>query len=585
MKILVGTTECQSEIIQDCGIDKIVWLEKEGSGRKSCKELSLDQEDLLYDSYFQKKKEECKKETAYYCAFLLEQIGTALNRYHDVYYTGSQWKILLDYWLDKLTISFYAKYIKLKKVIDLYGKENIGIISLQEDAYYAPKEIIDFLLTAREDDRFSMRQYTDLAGWLGIQSYGVSESRNDSEHAALVANVAAKEKAEYDRECRVLLYKSYLPENVIAHAVKATNAAVQKYTEIPSNHIFWTMKHMQVKYADRNGLNLKIDNQDDFLRFLAGVWAKYVPVSYLEGFPALCGMAESCFDVSPKVVVSAPAGLTHDDVFKAFLMMNEEKIDIYDVQHGGNYGVIDNINAGERAVSKKFYTFGWKEEKYRAECVPMPAAVGIPYLATGLIGRPNGRYLYTTYQPVKYRIDFDEPYTMDELEQAEHEFFGTLDRDVIDKFIVRHYANFRDSVDRRAFYRQNFPPVMLRNHLPFWKELMSAALMVAPSMDTTYLEAMWMNKPLIIFYPDGMYTPTKHAVKFLDALKDVGVLHDSPKSAAETLNKIKGCETEWWMQRERQKAVEEFKKQYAYLPEDAIEQWENELIRICEEVV
>lgn len=63
------------------------------------------------------------------------------------------------------------------------------------------------------------------------------------------------------------------------------------------------------------------------------------------------------------------------------------------------------------------------------------------------------------------------------------------------------------------------------------------------------------------------------------------MLYDSPRSAAEKLNEIKGAETDWWMEKARQEAVEEFKRQYAFLPNDSIKRWEHELIRLCEEAV
>ncbi len=591
MKILVGITDCIDHIIQENSkdvIEKIVWVEKKNNSsdsRNLCQGTSLAQEEMFCEQYFQNYRKECINRTEYYREFMLEHIHSVMNEYHGVHYNCEQWKLLLDYWLEKLIVSFYDKYIKIKKVIDIYGIGNIGIVTLKDEAYYVPKEIVDFLVTARENDGFCMRQYTDLADWFGIQSLAVCEGTKDDDNTALVANVAAKEKTKPAKDCRVFLYKSYLPKQAIEEAVKLTDAAVWTYPEIPLNYIYWTMKNVQAKYTDREKLNHSLHEKDDFLNFFAGIWGKYMPVSYLEGFPALCRMAESYFDVSPKVVISAPAGVTHDDVFKAFLMLNEGKINIYDVQHGGNYGVIDQINAGERSVSKKFYTFGWREEKYQAECVPMPSVIGIPYLKLDDAGRPNHRYLYTAFQPYKYRIDFAESYTLNELEQDETAFFGALDSDVINRIIVRNYANFRDALNRFDFYRSTYPTVTLRNHLPFRKELASAALMVAPSLDTTYLEAMWMNKPLIIFYSDRLYTPTSHAKKFLGALKEAGVLYDSPRSAAEKLNEIKGAETDWWMEKARQEAVEEFKRQYAFLPNDSIKRWEHELIRLCEEAV
>ena len=66
----------------------------------------------------------------------------------------------------------------------------------------------------------------------------------------------------------------------------------------------------------------------------------------------------------------------------------------------------------------------------------------------------------------------------------------------------------------------------------------------------------------------------------LDRLRAVGILHNSPESAAKVVNEVYDNTDDWWNDRERQMARLEFCDHYAKNSPNAIDEWTNELRKI-----
>jgi len=95
-----------------------------------------------------------------------------------------------------------------------------------------------------------------------------------------------------------------------------------------------------------------------------------------------------------------------------------------------------------------------------------------------------------------------------------------------------------------------------------------------------HAEALSLNVPTILFWdPDSMIC-RREAITRLDNLRAVGILHDSPESAAKMVNEVYDNVDDWWNDRERQLARFDFCDQFAKNSPNAIDEWTNEFRKI-----
>jgi putative transferase (TIGR04331 family) len=90
---------------------------------------------------------------------------------------------------------------------------------------------------------------------------------------------------------------------------------------------------------------------------------------------------------------------------------------------------------------------------------------------------------------------------------------------------------------------------------------------------TVFLETLAANFPTLVFFDPGKYEIRQEAVSFMDSLRKVGILHDTPESAARFLNKIGADISEWWKDETLQEIRKVFCQSYAHSAEDWIDIW------------
>ena len=87
-----------------------------------------------------------------------------------------------------------------------------------------------------------------------------------------------------------------------------------------------------------------------------------------------------------------------------------------------------------------------------------------------------------------------------------------------------------------------------------------------------------MNFPTIIFFNSNKNKIRSEALDYFKNLKNAGIFHDNPISAANFLNNIENDIQGWWQSNEVQKEVHKFCSKFAYRSDDWKEKWTNFLI-------
>ena len=76
---------------------------------------------------------------------------------------------------------------------------------------------------------------------------------------------------------------------------------------------------------------------------------------------------------------------------------------------------------------------------------------------------------------------------------------------------------------------------------------------------------VWANKPTVMYLDFDKYTFTDKAAHYLNLLRSVSILHDSPEQAAQTVNDVYQDVETWWnnptLQRNKEKFCDYYKIQ------------------------
>lgn len=115
------------------------------------------------------------------------------------------------------------------------------------------------------------------------------------------------------------------------------------------------------------------------------------------------------------------------------------------------------------------------------------------------------------------------------------------------------------------------------NESDFIKELKKCRLAIHTANETTYLEALSANFPSIVFWNPTYYETRESLQPYFNKLYIAGVLHYTPESAADMVNKIYRNPEQWWNSPDVQNARKSFCDRLAYTNEGLVEQWKEEL--------
>ena len=100
---------------------------------------------------------------------------------------------------------------------------------------------------------------------------------------------------------------------------------------------------------------------------------------------------------------------------------------------------------------------------------------------------------------------------------------------------------------------------------------------------TTFLETLSANFPTIIFWNPKFWEIREEGEADFERLREVGILHDSPESAADKVESIWSNVEGWWGEPTLQNVVSQFCKKYARTSPEFLAEWKKELVSLADE--
>jgi len=305
---------------------------------------------------------------------------------------------------------------------------------------------------------------------------------------------------------------------------------------------------------------------------VAGFAADDLPTSYLEGFAEMVSAAVRMFPAAPAAIFSTTSWYL-DDYFKVWAAdAAEAGTRLLGGQHGGNYGLqlVNPSQTIERRLVDRYYTWGWTDVCAGAPAVPMPAPL---LIATPARKADAGDGLLFVSTAAARYVWLGAAACFPDYLAWQERFVRALPPGLFASLAVRLYReDFGWDIEAR--WREWCPQVRVQDwSVTFSQALAGCRLYVCDHLSTTYAQALAARKPTVLFWDPAMNPFVPESAEVVASLRRVGILHDSPESAAAAIATILEDVDAWWADPHRRAAVDAFCDRYARTADDAMQQW------------
>ena len=330
---------------------------------------------------------------------------------------------------------------------------------------------------------------------------------------------------------------------------------------------FW--RHPSSSYPEpdiqlRKTLRLNVENHSGLSKAIYLLLFDVLPSCYLEGYKKLSNETQALsWPTNPNFIFTSN-NFDTDELFKAWAGDRvEQGVPFYLGQHGNNYGTMKICPSEIECVetADKFITWGWKDENPKCAQAFIFKTIGKKKQQYN----KNGGLLLIEVQ-IPPRIETRDTCFIHGLYQKDQfSFVSLLKNDIQSRLTVRLHDSFRQLSwcdDQR--WRDQFPSINIEKGNLNIQKLISDSRIVVQSYDSTgMLETLALNIPTICFWDHNFHFIRDSAHPYYEQLRDVGIVHTSPESAAKKISEIWDNVDEWWESKKVQSAREAFCEQYA----------------------
>lgn len=483
---------------------------------------------------------------------VLDELSEGLSQIHGVNQSARYWRIICGPWLHAYISVLYERYITLKSAVKALPE--FTTLVCEGNEYPAPQDNTAFYYWMCSDE-YNLYLYSRVLDCLGLkfeqrpiqkkQLTGNDPRRSSGkEIIKLIYSriISLQRLFAFRNKPQIVLEDTYLGPKLewILKASLGKNCVIGYQANA-------NVSNKDLHYDRRKELAAKLSENCEFLQILRKLIVADFPVTLIEGFSEIRQRAIQNVPPPGSLIVSA-GGWNHNEILKHYsAIAADQSSKLIAMQHGGTYGFLDFVPHyhHEKKISDTFLTWGWgdgddarvrpfissklsrvkqKPSKDRGE--------GILYIGTAE-PRYSNNLQYRPQQFVRYFL-------------WQKRFLKSLPAEKHRYLIARLYP-----VDFGWGYEKYWKEWSASSRLdkrgrPLMESLLSSRLIVVDALTTTWLEALSANVPLVIFFDPASYSLRPEAQWAVDLMKEVGIVHLLPDSAASFID-ITYTEVEkWW---------------------------------------
>lgn len=554
------------------------------------KEALFDENNLhtiLLTPFDDEQLEKATEEVYIYYEDVLEVLSSALNKVHGVVYSKRYWRILLGPYLFYFTNAVYDRYMRLAMAIKLHP--NIKLPILAEESFTENKVVSDFIDKYAKDPVYGFQLITLILKYQNCQDvkfYQITdacerENPSDipikSEHSffsRMKRSIYRKLNNIASQQSEILLYKIYHPEMLLAKLMFYSKGKISHINkcEVP---IVTHKKSSDFREDLRSAILVTQRCPDEFSNILQHIVVDELPIAFLEGYKNLKEKSARYFKKYVPKKIGSSIGWYCDEYFSTWVAQKSENgVQLIGAQHGGNYGVLKShfSTDHEIKITDNYCTWGWDNSLSKCRA----AEFILTHNKSETVAKEG--VLFVSTAPALNFIALPIPFEHSrEYLKIQKVFFSHCD----DKFLpfIKYRPYLDDSVwDAKENLKKAFPLLNFDDTArPFMDSLNDCKLFVCDHLSTTYLQALSLNKPTVLFWDPKKTVLNDHAKPWFDELRRVKILHASPESSAKWMQEVYDKLDDWWLSDDCQSVVKKFCNQYAKTSHNPVRDWHNVL--------
>ncbi len=511
----------------------------------------------------------------FYEVSLFPHLCAILNRHHATEYSERYWRILLGHWFRRYVEVLLNRYQTLDCCLRAYRPSTLTAFS--SEAYLLAQQDSYAAIWAFNDTHWNSGLYIQLLRYIDATGLTIEVLPPATQH--ITGAPTASQQVDLLRRGRAwALRQVRKAANHLSRSGDAliVNSFLPRLDEIC---LQLALKQFPQLHAGRTGIIPAVAIDSDLRSCLAAelnpelligldravseLVFRLLPACYLEGYKLLTKAANDLpWPRKPRFIFTSN-NFDTDELFKLWAAHKTETgVPYIAGQHGNNYGTSRYMNPSvEEITSDRFITWGWTDglpqhvpcfifktgSKPKQTCNPKGGLLLIELHAAQMLKTWDAVAEYTEY--------FDEQLI----------FTGLLQSNVRKKLVVRLHHDFRNlGWDDVARWQEFDSTIQLETGITELQELIAGSRLVVHSYDSTgILENLAQNIPTIAFWQYGFAHLRDSAKPFYRRLLDVGIVHVSPKSAANHINSIWDDIGTWWSSTAVQEARIAFCARYA----------------------
>jgi len=514
---------------------------------------------------------------------ILVKLAGALNLMHRKSYSLNYWRILIGPWLLHYLPVIYDRYKYIQKALQEHPR--LTTIVLSETSFVIPVDTYDFAIKL-SDDLFNLQIYSKVFMFFDKrfpskekQTENPCKNRKQTKRS-FFGKIIIKSSSWYTSICSifsrsfVVFTSSYFSRITQAKIIARSYGRVIPISECDS--VVLKSEHNREM---RDVLKSLSFGDEEFLKCLEFMLFSDMPQCFVEDFESINKIAMHYYPNMPKSILSANAWY-FDEFFKFWAGQCADcECLLLGTQHGGDYGV-KKFMLGEKHeinIVDYYYSWGWKWGLQKEKIIPMPAN---KFIKSNEVGANNSKkdILFVISSRSRYLVKF--PYLPEQvLEYMDWQkiFIDGLSTELRFNMSIRpHRDDYGWSITARL--EDHTPGIRLSSwDINFNKELNKCRIFVCDHLSTTYLQALVVNVPTILFWSPCHNVLKDEAQPYFDLLRDNGVLFDNPEDASAAICRIYDDIESWWNAPSRQNAIAEFCRAFARTDSKALGLWNREL--------
>lgn len=500
---------------------------------------------------------------------LLTYFTQCLKRIHN-YGSDLFWERALGLPLHSIITKLYAKFILFQNTFDP-KKFHFKIISYDQPAFYMFENVYDFTMTSEKGAEYIFAKYIQTI-YPEIYHTNVINFCDFKKKPHKEDNFLYKPPITYFKRyslinlVRKVFYVRSPVVGLMGTSISTRNSHLLTIASLGKIQCIYPQMIKQDVNKNIDLRNLLFEDfplNDCFLRFLKNYFFETFPTIYLESFSAVKNQITNFWKKFPKlkfIINEVFIGHSIDNLYLSFAK-EEYKIFHYHNEHGGmNHQYLMSNTPKYIKFSDKMLTIGWDS--------PSPKTIPLGTLRNWGEYKGSEKWDVTFFACPHLRnissfggVDsFSGSYNIERTFAFYRLFFSSLPKKILRRILYRPYKSFLDLYAPLPNDLKMYISEMLtdNSNIAGIDLLAQSKLAIYTYINSGYLEALYNNKPCIIYYDPDRQPLQKKYINFFNDLIQAGIIVKTANDAASLLINIIDDPQSWWRSKQVQQGREAF---------------------------